>query len=80
MILLVRTTLDIEDDVLQAAKELAELRGKTTGQMVSELLRKALQSPAGAARQTRNGVPLIRRRPEAPIMTVALVNELRDDA
>jgi hypothetical protein len=27
----------------------------------------------------RNGVPLIRRRANAPVMTMALVNELRDD-
>ena len=30
-----RTTLDIEDDVLQAAKELAKHEGGTTGQMLS---------------------------------------------
>jgi len=38
----VRTTLEIDDDVLQAAKELAEARGTTTGKVVSELLRRAL--------------------------------------
>jgi hypothetical protein len=75
-----RTTLDLDDDVLQAAKELAGMRGKTAGQMVSELLRKALQPPSASARAVRNGVPLIHRRPGAPVMTRALVNELRDEA
>ena len=37
-----RTTLDIDGDVLQAAKELAALHGKTAGQILSELARKAL--------------------------------------
>ena len=37
-----RTTLDIADDVLQAAKERAQREQKTTGQVVSELLRQAL--------------------------------------
>lgn len=37
-----RTTLDIDDDVLAAAKELAQLNGKTAGQTVSDLLRRAL--------------------------------------
>jgi hypothetical protein len=37
-----RTTLDIEDDVLIAAKELARREGKTAGQMLSELARRAL--------------------------------------
>jgi hypothetical protein len=38
-----RTTLDIEDDVLAAAKELARLQGTSVGQMVSRLLRAALR-------------------------------------
>ena len=33
----VRTTLDIDDDVLQAAKEIAAARRKTTGEVLSEL-------------------------------------------
>lgn len=37
-----RTTLDIEDDVLAAAKELARRQGTSAGQVVSRLLRVAL--------------------------------------
>jgi len=46
-----RTTLDIADDVLQAAKELAAQRKTTAGQVLSELARKGLVSAArqGAA-------------------------------
>ena len=41
-----RTTLDIQDDVLLAAKELAR-RGRTSaGQVISDLLRLALTQPA----------------------------------
>jgi hypothetical protein len=36
----VRTTLDIDPDVLQAAKEIAANRGTTTGKVLSELARK----------------------------------------
>ncbi len=50
-----RTTLDIDTDVLQAAKELAELRGRTTGQVLSELARKGLE--ATACRCCRAGPP-----------------------
>ena len=39
-----RTTLNIDDDVLVAAKELAKQEGKTAGQVVSELARRALQT------------------------------------
>ena len=73
-----RTTLDIDDDVLQAAKELAALRGKTAGQMLSDLARQSL-SPSEPKR-VRNGVPLLPRRPAGrPRPTMRLVNELRDD-
>ena len=46
-----RTTLDISDDVLFAAKDFARRDGKTVGQVVSELARRALQMPAGSAVQ-----------------------------
>lgn len=73
-----RTTLDIDDDVLQAAKELAMLKGKSAGKVLSELARQAL-NPAKAPR-VRNGVPLLPRRPAGhPRPTMKLVNELRDE-
>jgi hypothetical protein len=75
---LMRTTLDLDDDVLQAAKELAAVRRSTAGKILSELARKAL-TPVDAPR-VRNGVPLLPPRPPgAPIPTMKLVNELRDD-
>lgn len=73
-----RTTLDIDPDVLQAAKELAEHRGTTAGKVLSELARKALESKTRTA--IRNGVPLLPRRPPgSPKPTLALVNRLRDE-
>lgn len=73
-----RTTLDIDDDILQAAKELADVRGMTAGKVLSDLARKALV-PTDRLR-TRNGVPLLPPRPPgAPRPTMKLVNELRDD-
>ncbi|RPI52754.1 MAG: CopG family transcriptional regulator [Acidobacteria bacterium] len=73
-----RTTLDLDEDVLQAAKELAEVRGVTAGKVLSDLARKAL-TPTHAPK-VRNGVPLLPRRPAgAPILTMKLVNELRDE-
>lgn len=43
-----RTTLDIDKDVLQAAKEIARRRNSTAGRVISELVRQAL---TGMSRQ-----------------------------
>jgi hypothetical protein len=45
-----RTTLDIEGDVLAAAKELAQRQGVSAGKVVSRLLRSALTGEAPAQR------------------------------
>jgi hypothetical protein len=72
-----RTTLDLEVEVLQAAKEIAASRGVSAGQVVSELLRKAL-APARSSK-TRNGVPLLGRKTGAPPLTMAMVNRQREE-
>ena len=71
-----RTTLDLDEDVIQSAKEIAAYRGSTAGQVISELVRKALQS-AGPSPCVRNGVPLLSRRaPGSPLVTTKAVNDL----
>ena len=72
-----RTTLDLDLDVLQAAKEIAAMRGVPAGRVVSELVRKALTGPTAAS--VRNGVPLITRRAGSAPLTMAAVNALRDE-
>ncbi len=74
---LMRTTLDLEEDVLMAAKEIARRRGVTIGKALSDLARQALtrQDTGG----TRGGVPLFPIQPDARVVTLELVNELRDE-
>lgn len=43
-----RTTLDIAEDVLLAARELARREGKTAGQVISELARRGLTADQNA--------------------------------
>jgi len=74
----VRTTLDLDADVLQAAKELAATRKTTAGKVLSELARRGLEHPRAA--RVRNGVPLLPNRPAGSVKpTMKLVNELRDE-
>ena len=60
-----RTTLDIADDVLQAAKELARRQNKTAGEVISDLARAALTAPAPARREAREPRALYGFRPFA---------------
>jgi len=74
----VRTTLDIDEDVLQAAKELAASHRTTAGRILSELARSAL-SPSRRTPRVRNGVPLLPARRGETTVTGEAVNRLRDD-
>jgi hypothetical protein len=73
-----RTTLDIDEDVLAAAKELAAVRRSTAGKVLSDLARQAL-APGEAQPIVRNGVPLLPPRPGARPVTMEEVNRLRDE-
>jgi hypothetical protein len=74
-----RTTLDIEDDVLQAAKELAQREGGTAGQVISALARRGLALPAAGRKNRsamRGGVPVLPSRGE--VVTLEHVQQLQD--
>lgn len=73
-----RTTLDIDDDILQAAKEIAAAQRSTTGKVISDLARKGLV-PARMKVRFRNGVPLLNRAPGTRPLTMQDVNRLRDE-
>ena len=76
-----RTTMDLDMDVLQAAKELAAAKGISTGQMLSILVRKALADDGQASHsgRVRNGVPVLTRRHGGNPISLASVNALRDE-
>jgi len=74
----VRTTLDIDEDVLLAAKSLAAQRGQPIGRIVSDLARKALR-PVDESPKVRNGVPVFPPKHVSPPPDDALVNRLRDE-
>ena len=75
-----RTTLDIDEDVLQAAKELAAKQKRSAGAVISELARRGFQSaPAtkNAKLKTRNGIPLLPSRGEQ--VTLSHVRQILDE-
>ncbi len=74
-----RTTLAIDDDVLAAAKHLAERQRKSVGEVVSDLARQGLTRGTRSARPVRNGVLLLPTRKGSTPVTLELVNQLRDE-
>ncbi len=78
-----RTTLDIDDDVLAAAKELARQKHLSAGQVVSQLLRKVLtgrtENTPQDADSTKHSVAGFRPFPAGKaVVTNEAVNRLRD--
>ena len=76
----VRTTINIDDDILLAAKELARRGGTSIGSVISDLARKGLNgSPHGEATASEAGffgfVPLPMR---GGTVTNELIDRLRE--
>lgn len=75
-----RTTLTIDDDVLSAARHLAERHGRSIGEVITALAREGLAPKAAAsAIRQRNGIPLLPMKGDVAPVTLEIVNQLRDE-
>ncbi len=72
-----RTTLDIEPDILQAAKEIAAKEKTTAGAVISRLARKGFTTSSPEKLRIRNGIRMFPRRGE--IVTLEHVRRLMDE-
>lgn len=76
-----RTTLDIDPDVLQAAKDIARHEKSTAGAVISRLARNSLNAPAtpptAAEPPTVYGVRPFPRR--GGVVTNEIIDRLRED-
>jgi hypothetical protein len=70
-----RTTLSIDDDVLQAARAIADRDRRTVGEVVSELARRGMSRSRRA--KAPSGFPVLPRR--GVVVTLELVNALREE-
>ena len=74
-----RTTLDLDDVVLAAARSLARARGVSLGAAVSELARRGLEVGRTTQFDTTDApFPVLIGDPEH-VVTLELVNQFRDD-
>lgn len=74
-----RTTLNLDDDVLEMAKMLAARERKPLGMVISGLIRRAVE-PAVQVVVERNGIPLFPVSQGARVVTPEIVRELLDEA
>jgi hypothetical protein len=72
----VRTTLDIDEDVLMAARELARPARRSLGSVISELARRGL-TPARVG--VADGVPVIHVPDDTPAITPEMVRRALDE-
>lgn len=74
-----RTTVAIDDDVLEAARKLASARDQSLGKVVSDLMRRGLairaEYPAG-----ERGFPTFEVREDSPPITLEDVKRDEDEA
>jgi hypothetical protein len=72
-----RTTLSLDDDVLQEVKTYAKGRDVAIGKAVSDLIRRGLQAPL----QTRvvNGFHVVELPPGSPPVSTKDVEKLQDE-
>jgi hypothetical protein len=73
-----RTTLEIEDEVLEVARGMARHQCVSLGKAVSLLLRKAIM-PEPSSIKIRNGLRVIFRKGKVNPVTLDTVNQLRDE-
>lgn len=79
ILLSMRTTLNLDKDVLDAAKALAEKRHVPVGVVVSELARRGLSAGQKPAK-IRNGFNLFSARPDTSPVTPKLIKKLMEGA
>jgi hypothetical protein len=80
-----RTTLDIDDPVLEALKELARRQGRTAGAVASELIYRAMCEPSHSALGAESASSALGFRPFAaapgePRVSNDQVNRLREES
>lgn len=78
-----RTTLQLDDDVLAAARVLARQRRRSLGDVISDLARQALsRSTEGGSKnvlEQRSGLPQLPLKASGGVVDLERVNQLRDE-
>jgi hypothetical protein len=72
-----RTTLDIDDDLITALRPVAAAQHRSLGRVVSDLIRSSMRSRSTSAE--RNGFPLFEVPTDAPLFGSDAVAQALDE-
>ena len=73
-----RTTVEIDDDLLEVAREISRVRHSTLGRTLSDLAKRGLQLTSVLRLGEENGVPVILHEPGAVTITSEMVWAIQD--
>ncbi|WP_420114091.1 hypothetical protein [Pseudactinotalea sp.] len=74
-----RTTLDIDDDLLTVVKETARRQGRSAGAVISELARRSLQEQVKAAVHPDLGFATVPQR-AGVVVSTSLVDQILEES
>jgi len=78
--MIMRTTLTIDDDILTAAKGVARARAVPVGKVLSDWARRGLQSARRIDENGPAGLPVFRVSRDSRMITIDDVRKLEDEA
>jgi hypothetical protein len=73
----VRTTISLDDDLVEVVTRHARLRGLSLGKTISDLVRRGLQAPATAVEQ--GGLVMFKLPADSPAVTTADVRRIESE-
>lgn len=71
-----RTTLSLDDDVVEIAKDYAAVKNVSLGAAVSDLVRKGIEAPPPI--RMVNGIAVLDLPPDSPVVTSERVRKVLD--
>lgn len=74
-----RTTLEIDDDLMEAARALSRRSNQSIGKTISDLVRRSLTPQDAPKVKIENGIPVLVHGPGAVPVTSALVRSLLEE-
>ena len=74
-----RITLSIDDDVHASARAIAQAKAQTLDRVISDLVRRGLQTMPHEVQKARSGFPTFNTSANARLITLEDVRKLDDD-